>query len=609
MKKNTFILFSVLIGSASFAQTSKQQAIQDTVLGWYKIYNYPRATKPQTSSNRVYSVEQISTINLIVNWMQSSYLPKGGIGDVKKAVFPKENIYSPYDAALPQGYGATAYTWNVSWNAQGKLERIPETEFYWNVLANKVPGWPIPAISTATNYYFTMPTLASAGGSDDAYLKQQDMSEVPSIKPYIYFGLASVETGGGDQCVLLCKDNKSPFIKLTKGEYLALLDAAVPRAYEAEKKKIYSENKDNQRSIDYFMKYLDEKNNKRLANLKSTKQKYASRLQEVAEVHTSQPDIMLENEYTDVFDNTGVSQMYPVFTIAPGMYELCKKDKPQWILVSWRYTPSQPNEKHMHESIINNFNFDYVYNYFFDPEKVKGKSYEPLHSPYAKETVVVKEASEATKKAVSDSKVHFYEDFSTTATGKKPIGWYVQPGGAGNSSVVTTPEGASGNWVEIKGNTIIPNQLKKPLPRNFTLSFDVAVPQNFTWGAKSLKIALSKQKTDGTDEANFILAIRPGYSGGTDGSAWVEAKLAAGYASGSSFTAPGFSVNKDFNKISVRIIKDGEQVEVWIDQSKVAVYSKGVPVGMLFNALSFSHGRSDGETEKYFVSNIKITKD
>ena len=28
---------------------------------------------------------------------------------------------------------------------------------------------------------------------------------------------------------------------------------------------------------------------------------------------------------------------------------------------------------HLHESILNNFNFDYVYNYFFNPEKVKGQ--------------------------------------------------------------------------------------------------------------------------------------------------------------------------------------------------------------------------------------------
>lgn len=44
------------------------------------------------------------------------------------------------------------------------------------------------------------------------------------------------------EIVLLCKDNKSPFIKITKGEYLQELEAAITRYYEAEKKKIYEMN-------------------------------------------------------------------------------------------------------------------------------------------------------------------------------------------------------------------------------------------------------------------------------------------------------------------------------------------------------------------------------
>jgi len=41
----------------------------------------------------------------------------------------------------------------------------------------------------------------------------------------------------------------------------------------------------------------------------------------------------------------------------------------------------------------------------------------------------------------------------------------------------------------------------------------------------------------------------------------------------------------------------------------MAEYEKAIPAALLFNALSFTHGRSDGETEKFFISNIKITRD
>ena len=49
-----------------------------------------------------------------------------------------------------------------------------------------------------------------------------------------------------------------------------------------EKKSIYEKEKGKQRNIDYFMKYLDENNEKRMATLKINKERYKDRLQEVA---------------------------------------------------------------------------------------------------------------------------------------------------------------------------------------------------------------------------------------------------------------------------------------------------------------------------------------
>jgi len=69
------------------------------------------------------------------------------------------------------------------------------------------------------------------------------------------------------------------------------------------------------------------------------------------------------------------------YKIDPEIAELCKKDKPQWILVQWDYYPGDPAEKQQHDAIINNFNFEYVYNFFFAPEKVKGQPYKPSRDP------------------------------------------------------------------------------------------------------------------------------------------------------------------------------------------------------------------------------------
>ena len=62
------------------------------------------------------------------------------------------------------------------------------------------------------------------------------------------------------------------------------------------------------------------------------------------------------------------------------------------------------------------------------------------------------------------------------------------------------------------------------------------------------------------------------------------------------------------NRISVLIKKNAENLQVFIDDHKIADYEKAIPSALLFNALSFTHGRSDGETEKYYISNIRISR-
>ena len=174
-----------------------------------------------------------------------------------------------------------------------------------------------------------------------------------------------------------------------------------------------------------------------------------------------------------------------------------------------------PNELyniHLHESIMNNFNFEYAYNYFFNPEKVKGQAYKPLRSPTYKDPVIVSEASDAAKKNSTDRNIHFFEDFSTSAIGKKPNGWSSSLS-QGITSITTKLDGLEGNWAIVSNYKIVPTELKKPLPQNFTLSYEVVAAQNFTWGARGLTFQLSKEVSAGNAESYLQLRVRPGFDG------------------------------------------------------------------------------------------------
>jgi hypothetical protein len=364
----------------SFAQPIPPQSIEDSVIGWMKVYNFKGAKEPLKVDNKLYSAAQLSICDSFANWMQASYIPKGGLGEVRKAVSTKLGLYNQNTAALPQSYGAYTKTYiELKYNSSHKMEPFTNSHLLWRLMANGFYGSPADALCTPGQYYFTLPSFTEqgySGGLDKLY----DLSEHPVLKRFpAYFQRNSVT--GNEKMLLLSKENKSPFIKITKGEYLQITEAAITRLYEKEKKRIYETEKGRQRNIDYFMKYLDEKNAKRITCLKNNKEKYKDRLHEAAEIFTTEPDAMLEN-YPDVFEGNGGSSLkLPVYKIDPVIAGLCKSDRPQWILVSWTASINDPVGKQLHEAVVNTFNFDYVYNFFFDPERVRGKLYKPLSSP------------------------------------------------------------------------------------------------------------------------------------------------------------------------------------------------------------------------------------
>ncbi len=618
MKKYILLLFCSLMfwSSVTLAQTIPPQSIEDNVLGWMKVYHFKGVKEPMKVDDKIYSAAQLSICDTLANWIQASYIPKGGLGNVKKSVFEKLGLYNKNTAALPQSYGAHAmiYTF-LKYNSSKKM--VPENSFHltWSIMANAVPtSWEVGDISSPSQYYFTLPSFEASSNPEEVK-KHHDLIKVTNLKPYTSFWVKNIEAGNGTDYVLLCKDNKSPFIKITKGEYINLLETAIPKVYEKEKKKIYEANPGNQKSIDYLVKYLDEKNAKRLATLKTTKEKYKNRLSELA-LTSAQPSISDLENGNDVFSNgyltdpESTTGRVPVYKVDAAMAELCKKDNPQWILMSWWWTPNNAVEKYLHESIINNFNFDYVYNFFFDPEKVKGRPYKPLRSPSYKEAVIVSEASAANKNNATDKNIHYFEDFSTTGIGTKPIGWKVKLGADGLSSTVIKLDDLEGNWAS--GNyELTPSQLKKPLPQNFTLSYELVASQNFTWGAKGLTFQLSKETSPGNAESYLKLKLRPGFDG-KDGEATVQGNFPSppGYFNSTKWlTAPGFSNDKTNNHIMVTIKKIGETLQIFIDKTKIAEYEKAIPAALLFNAISFLETGNSGENDKYYISNIKITKD
>src|SRR5687767_2208792 len=107
-----FIAFVLLVNmTAVTAQEIRNELFEDSVLGWMQVYHFKGIKESKKVDNKIYSAAQLSLCDSFANWIQASYVPKGGLGDVKKSVAEKIGPYNQYAISHPQSYGAYAKTY------------------------------------------------------------------------------------------------------------------------------------------------------------------------------------------------------------------------------------------------------------------------------------------------------------------------------------------------------------------------------------------------------------------------------------------------------------------------------------------------------------------
>lgn len=620
MKKLIVVLLAV-IASCAQGQVYRDrvgfdlESISEMNLGWMKMYRFTTPPKAKHAGDRTYSATQIGYSQQFIEWMQSSYLPKGCLGDAGyyQNYIPKfsstnsrlGNAINTHASALPHLYGAfTKMYMYLKKGPGGKF--VPQVNLaeYWYVEANGLQhiSKPVSFISSSKEYFFVLPDFERhPNGYDDQDKSASDFKGFRNhrnIAGYTHFYIPPRVVGDLPfYVVILSKENALPFEALTIGEFLIAAEKQLP-VWQGITPVSAEQYKAAQR------------------NLGRLKEKYKGKWNEVAKLTLTGTQISLidfvnaTEGYIDFFDDNGIAT-FPILRVKMEALELCRKDRPQWLVIRW--TMGLPNEAfnvHLHESILNNFNFDYAYNFFFNPEKVRGQSYRPLRSPSHKEEEVQVTESEAGRKAKADESIVFYDDFSTTGIGRKPAGWQAKLANGGTSALVASPGGLEGSWVELRGHQI-KAALKKSLPQDFTLTYDLVASQNFTWGAKGLSMQLSFATTSGNAESYVMVRLRPGFDG-RDGEVTLETAFPnpPGYANGTKwYVAKGFSNDKKVNRVRVSLKKKGESLLVFIDETKIAEYEKAIPLAQPFNTLSFDCSGNSAENDTYLISNIRIRKD
>lgn len=363
MKKSLCFLLLIIFSTNLFAQND----YSGKFLGWMSVFDPNATEKTITIDNHVYSTKQMQTARTMIGWIRQSYTPKGGIGETFKLVNEKLGLYNDYITAQPHRYGALARTYiDLKKNSAGKWIPASNTNWFMQIAVNGLIGDRSYAITTPEKWYFYIPGEAGLSPTEKEVANLNGFPTNPILKKYISWYQPKGIGTTLQFVVLLCKDNIKPYIQVTKGEYLDELSKAIERD-SSEKLK----NGNN----------IHEQLVKRRASLARLREKYKNRLAEPAKLK-QQPDLNLEYEGGfDIFENRIYPAEYPVYKFDPAKLNLAKTDQPQWIVISWEAEGVANNDEagtHLHQTMLNNIDYDYIYNYFFYPEKVRGIAYKPL---------------------------------------------------------------------------------------------------------------------------------------------------------------------------------------------------------------------------------------
>lgn len=622
------VITLLFISSLAHSQLTPEQRIQDSVIGWWDNLQYDRKLAANNDADRKVKIENLDRI---VDWMKKSYTPVAGLGTYTRFI----NTNS---------YGVQFAVWNVSFDKQwldkkGHFRPIPEELTKFGVQVNGITGsYPISYINSPGVYLFTW--QPDGYGTHDESSKRYSRLD-PRIHPNAYKFITHINEA---VTVYLAPDNNLPFTPVTRGELLSLAEEAMERQLEKEKKDVETKWPGNLKAQQDAMVYRKATIEKYRTNIGQLRLRYKNSLDEPAVIRDMQPTMYSFQTDPDLFNISAqdrqLKTFYPVYKLTPDVLAKCRTSQPQWIAIWAPYKTNEDGNQliEMYKAVTENFNFEYVYNYFFNPGKNKNTPYLPSNPEQLKARLDHYRKKSQQSQPVSQlpmaSSIYFSDDFSSGTDGSKPAGWYFST--YGKHSIITTLKGKPGKWVKLGyNNALSPVYLKKPLPENFTLEFDLATDafSSRTGGAVQLHLSSYPLNEDGSENmgkpGNSIdLTIISGNEADYNNNNYMGEIAIAFHSKPALYVDnfnEGLSYKKDLRAFTNKkdlihlkfVFKDG-QPAFFINENKIAGFSDlkmsygkpcdncKIPAGTRYNTLQFRNSTNDADNTGIYLGNVKI---
>ncbi|MBE9463590.1 hypothetical protein ACFP1I_11715 [Dyadobacter subterraneus] len=357
-----------------------------------------------------------------------------------------------------------------------------------------------------------------------------------------------------------------------------------------------------------------------------------------------QPSMFSFETDPDIFkiDNfgKGLNQAFQVLKLDAATMAKLNDITPLWIAVAFPFEKKDRGNQlyELYTAMSQNINYDYIYNYFYDPDKIKGKTYAPSNAGELKARLDSYRNTTAEKKDLTAKKlgnlpagVVLFDDFSQEQVGSKPAGWHFSS--TGKTHVISKIEGENGNWLKLGYSTELTPATLKNLPENFSLEYDVVTSAfDGRWGANlTMELKGSKKGSDGvTYSSGLKTSITAGNQSALDENHNYRGELKIdllNYPSkmdyndkGGYFTEaqPVFTSKK--RKVHIQLIKKGPLISLFLNGKEFTNSSQfktkyGKPCGdcsiadgLLYTGFVIRSFTQEPDLVDCFIGNIKVTK-
>ena len=604
MRTVAFILIFFACLQYANAQRSDNELNRDSVVGWRYISNpvNPKAVykpiKSQYADGAAYTVWQQQASDILISWIQQSYLPRGLA--MRTIAKNDERWYVDGNGPL-HSYGVNFLGYAATF-VQGKIDlHCCEQGQRLQAGFNDFPGVSIKGFNPGGIYFFAEQAPFTTG-DEEAKLSGEGVDKRIHSNVYAYRTYLDHFHNNGSPFnkigIVVAKNGEWPFKPVLVKDAVAYINQQLATYPSILQKNPYSEAP-IKKALERLKLYSNE-----VVKLKAN-YNYSNAINDDNGHYLLDPEAFLNGKTID--------KTFPEYSILVAAtqqtIDQTKNDAPLWVY--FNLTPANMDLQgnlskydtkfgtgiaHMVYSLLNNLNFGYIYKWLADPEKMKGIVYTPVNAPAissgnSRTTPVAVSATASARN--KDPLTILYEDFDGYPNGELSAQkWHTAGYGFANASL-SSLAGQNGKWVAIPGKFTFYPDLKALLPQNYTVSYDVYFGPGISNKRSMLYFRLDAY--DPNDKYPQPMNISSAVDKGTDfgiamsGETITECKfrnekIREIYQEG---RAPAFK-EKEVVHISVSV--NGSRVSVSVNGKEITMNDHALPAGKPFKRIGWYCG-------------------